>query len=141
MNVVPYTSQSGTACCAPAPTERPCVETLAVNAVPVGTVICATVTARASPSPAGPFVGAIQNSAPSLISKPASGVQESQSMPTELRAPAESPSVSPTVNHESYGLSGEAAANKGLVPPAFAPNGAATWKAPGMDIVPPLELP
>ena len=56
-------------------------------------------------------------------------------MPTEPSAPLVSPSVMPTVSHESYAAVATTEKNDGLTPPTLAPNGAASWYARGMDMV------
>ena len=63
--------------------ERPCKPPVMVPEDPAVTVSCATTT-----SPPGASPGLIQNTAPSVTSVPLSAVQESQSMPIELIAPA-----------------------------------------------------
>ena len=53
-------------------------------------------------STVAPLRGSMQNTAPFSTSSRAVSVQSSQSMPTELSVPPPSPSVIPTVSHESY---------------------------------------
>ena len=96
---------------------------------PSRTVICPTVVVPPGPSP-----GVIQNTAPLSTVTPALAVQEAQSIPMLLIAPAESPSVMPTVSHESKAAVGDAGMNRGLTPPVLAPKGAAAWYAAGRAI-------
>jgi len=100
--------------------ERPWALTVAVESPE-------TVTWATTALPDGPSSGDIQKTAPLSTDRPAEAVQVSQSMPMELRAPAESPPVMPTVSQESKAVVGTAATNAAATPPILAPNGASAW--------------
>ena len=93
---------------------------------PAATVTCARTT-----EPDGPSAGDIQNTAPLSVERPESAVHVSQSIPMEESAPALSPSVIPTVSHESTAAVAETAMKAGAIPPVLAPKGAASWYAAG----------
>eukprot|EP01043_Picozoa_sp_COSAG02_P100778 COSAG02_NODE_36860_length_449_cov_1.180000_2_plen_116_part_01 len=104
--------------------ERPCAPIVAEALVPAGIVTCATTAASV-----GPLSGTIQNTAPLSTESAVVDVHESQSIPIEEIAPAASPSVMPTVSHESTAAVAETAMNAGLTPPVLAPKGVLSWYA------------
>ena len=74
----------------------------------------------------------MKKTAPSVDMRPVVSVQPSKSIPIWLSAPAPSPSVMPTVSHESAAALASSATNAGLIPPTLALYGALAWYAAGI---------